>query len=342
MEKACDDYNVALSVLKIFLAFEVVLCHFWTINIKTGGILGAFQFFKSSAAPVFMIISFYICERYITNFDFSYLKKRTLRLYLPNAFWAFIYFGVLTVGKYFNNDFSCHVSDLFWQLLFGCSRKLNNQMWYSIVLIYLTIVFAVVYKFIKKEDWIFPCFAILISFLLEYVGGINYKLFSWAEFEICFPLGRIVEMIPYAAMGIIISRYNILDKIKKYRYWMMDVSACMLYLLKEEYIVLPNAWGFQYQGIRLFLVSFLLFAIFMLMPWSRFSDKWKRRIISISSKTNGIYYIHMLVGIVLEFLIRKSGLPYQTFYSCVFVYVVSYIVICMMRKIPLHFIKMVS
>ena len=87
-----DNHNAAISVLKIFMAFEVVLCHFWTININSDGIIGIFHFLQNIAAPTFMIISFYVCEKRITTFDPAYLKRRVLQLHSPNVFWAMMYF----------------------------------------------------------------------------------------------------------------------------------------------------------------------------------------------------------------------------------------------------------
>ncbi|MDE6846216.1 MAG: acyltransferase [Lachnospiraceae bacterium] len=184
-----DDYKVAISVLKIFMAFEVVLCHFWTINIKTDGILGMFYFLKRIAAPTFMIISFYVCERRIAFFDLAYLKRRALQLYSPNAFWAIIYFVILWMGQYFNNSFSCHITDLFWQLLFGCSKPLNGQMWFSIDLIILTFFFAIMYKILRRKFAYIMCFCIAFSFVLQY-SNINYKLWGGWNMRYVFHLAE--------------------------------------------------------------------------------------------------------------------------------------------------------
>lgn len=161
------------------------------------------------------------------------------------------------------------------------------------------------------------------------------------EYEICFPLGRVIEMVPYAVAGLIFSKYDIFAKIKRYRYFVLGISVLLLYMFKKH-IDLPAPKGFQYQGLDLFFISILAFTFFMLFPWEYITDRCKRILSSMGKNTNGIYYVHMLIGIILQFLIRKCGLPYQTFYSCVIVYVVSYLVICIIRKIPLNLIKWIS
>ena len=56
MEKR--EYNLGIALLRIWMCFEVVLCHFRTWTIK-GGILYEFQ---GAAVPVFMLVAFVFCD----------------------------------------------------------------------------------------------------------------------------------------------------------------------------------------------------------------------------------------------------------------------------------------
>ena len=86
--------NYGVSLLKGIMSFEVVCCHFLvTANAPRWQL--PFSMLKSSAVPVFMLLSFLLCRDSIMSGSLETLKKRCRRLYWPQFAWGLVYLGDL-------------------------------------------------------------------------------------------------------------------------------------------------------------------------------------------------------------------------------------------------------
>lgn len=220
-----NNYNIGICILRIWFSFEVVLCHYWVYDTTMSNkLLKIFANARSYAVPVFMLLSFILTENIIENG--RKVKSRLFRLLFPYVAWPILYsiiFGILDI--LLGSKMMISPRDLYWQLLFGHSPKLNPPLWYQFNLIILTLFFIFLFKYIKKYISIVICTIFVLALFIQY-SNINSSLFANYRYEITYPLGRIAEMIPYACIGILISKYNLLLALRnKYK------SSIYIYML---------------------------------------------------------------------------------------------------------------
>lgn len=64
MDGKKKDFNIGLAFIRIWMSFEVVLCHFWKQGKpELGDPLWIFSRMAQMAVPVFMLISFILTEK---------------------------------------------------------------------------------------------------------------------------------------------------------------------------------------------------------------------------------------------------------------------------------------
>lgn len=79
------DYNYGLALLRIFMCFEVILCHFYSGGSKY---LFLFDVLKNYAVPVFMMMSFLLTEKMFLAQNVDSYKQRIYRLTVPLLGWG--------------------------------------------------------------------------------------------------------------------------------------------------------------------------------------------------------------------------------------------------------------
>ena len=342
-------YNIGIAILKIIMCFEVVFIHTKNIsNISNSNLIVKLLFnFASSAVPVFMILSFIFTDFKKLTDDKSKFKNRLIRLLLPQIAWTIIYFVIYKIIDFrFSTNLINSNFDFFYQLLLG--HAYNKTIWFQIDLIFLTIIFGFIFwLFDEKKAIKITIFLGILALFLQY-SYINSRLFDNIIFKkdylkdyIIYPIGRITEMVPFAVLGILISHFNVLKRLEKYRWYMIFISLIgIIYLL--NFNVFSYVPGYAYQGINLLFMGSLLIIIFYLLPLQILKDNLKKIIISISKKTMGIYFAHRLIATLIYvtklnniFSIKEGSLL-----SCVFIFVISYLVILLVCLIPSKKIKM--
>lgn len=312
----------SINFIRALMSFEVVLCHCWSTE---NSMLWIFNILRSLAVPSFMFISFYLLYNKLHVLDGQYVKRRLLRLYIPYIGWGFIYF--LIFGG---------IADLGWQLLFGHSPNLNTPLWFQFVLILLTAFYMLIFYVLDKR------LALCVIFILggaavclEYSGQ-NYQLFASYRFEICYPLGRICEMIPYATGGII---WHILNERLEKHVIFKNCTGGLLILLAILICgtsPFPDAAGFGYAGVNQ-LSSAVLLVIGIMMLDSLF-EKMKF-IACISKYSMGIFCMHILIQRYLYSFLGKAGVQTGTFFTSCLVYSMCVLVAWGVSKIPLKICK---
>ena len=115
------------------------------------------------------------------------------------------------------------ITDMLWQIFSGHSQNLNVTMWFQVDLIYITILFLAVILIFKKNYIPVLYFIGAVAIILQY-SGLN-MVFNDSRFEIKYPSGRFMEMLPLAVIGFMITRDGVLEKIRGRKYLAVNISV---------------------------------------------------------------------------------------------------------------------
>lgn len=185
------------------MCFEVVLCHFYDGAFAPIWLI-PFKELMPYAVPCFMILAFYFSSHIFLTNDWNRLKKRLFRLLFPLIIWSLIYYVALSViGGVF-----LPLKALLLQMLFG--HSLNTPMWFTVNLLWLTLLFQLILK--KKNGISFLLTISAICLLIQYFGV--YLPIMDLGYNLSYPIGRLFEMIPYATCGVILFKYNLLNQLR--------------------------------------------------------------------------------------------------------------------------------
>lgn len=320
-EAKINRTDISLALLRSLMCFGVILAHCWKSKTYTSIIFLPFKEIETLAAPVFMILTFYFSASLYFSPDISNLKKRMTRLLIPHLGWALIYFAVL---QFFE---AIPFTELLWQIFMGHSYVLNATMWFQTVLIVLTLLFFMIFSHADKKEGMFISLLLTLFALFMQISETNYNLFYDLRFELKYPLGRIIEMIPYAFTGLLLNYYDAFTCLKKYRYIFM---MFFLFLLSLPYITdFPVCNGFGYAGITCYYLSLFMTLFCGLLPFDLLYLTPKKFFYQLSRYTLGIYCIHRLVFV---FLGRYSF--FSTFTGCIILYFICYLICFLINQIP--------
>ena len=358
------SYNYNIGLLKIFFSFVVVTCHYW-LSTRGGESLTLSNFFeksfneiRSAAVPVFFIISFILTSKMIYYPNYNKSSKRFIRLFYPSVMWGLIYYASywiidVFIGQFFFSaetveKFKIPLTDLLWQTLFGSDRYLNPPLWYMYDLIIVMFLFLAIFKHYKKYSFEIISVLGILSLFTQY-SGLNYKFISPLRYEMCYTIGRIVEMIPYAIIGLIIglkenNLFAIVEKARIFRvlavFTIIFISFVLL-ALKRGYF---SAEGFYYQGMKLIVKSTLIFLfVYRFVNIERYIPILKGAIRFLAKYSLGIYCIHFAVGKywnIFSDLIGKPELK-NTILGCIIIYLVCLVLSYVISKLlPTKYARM--
>ncbi len=332
-------FNYGLALLRFFMCFEVVLCHFWIYDGSYPLISKPLNYLRSCAVPIFMIMSFYLSNRLFINVNRMTLIKRIKRLIIPYLSWSLIYLILLDlIALIFDNGQFIALSDFIWQILFGSSPLLNPAMWYITVSIWLTLFFAFLARyFLSRMDYFFLVLFI-VAILMEYFG-INVALFGDLPYECKYTLGRFTEMMPYAIMGYCLAKKNVFKSLTYTcrKITIILISLCVIISLIG--ILGGEAAGFGYAGIRYMIISVILFSIFYWLPINLLPNSVKSCIITLSRHTFGIYCMHFFIGNQIVIVFNYYNLPVGNLFLCFILYLVCYLIAEVISRLPFAYAK---
>ena len=326
-----DKINYGISLLKMLLAFEVLLGHFANWKQYDPRLVWPFRELVSLAVPCFVIISFYLTANSFKRRDDGKFALRLKKLLIPQIAWAFIYYIIyVLIDLFLHKDLHSGPMDLFWQLLTGHSRYLNASMWYQFDVIIITILFYYIFKRLDDRKAYITLLGLMVFCYVLQFTEINRALFGNLEFELKYPLGRIAETIPFAVIGFTIKHFDVYEKIKKYRYIIMP--ACVVLFLMGFQIPWTELDDFGFAGFAKPYLALCIVTFAYLVPFEYLSLKLKKIILKISDYSLGIYCIHRLVNTLL--LVFVPSISLRSFERCILLYIVCYIVCFMIEKIP--------
>ena len=191
-------------------------------------------------------------------------------------FWSIlICFIYNAISLMTNWDRQVTIKDLIWQLLFGHRYVINTAFWFLWDMLVMYIFFSALvliqngdkYKNNKNASRVENIFFLIIGLTALYMqySGNNFKFFDDMCYEMKFTLGRMCEMIPYAVLGIVCGKVNIVKQMERYRTWIIIIlNLIIIICFNVDVFVLPM--GFGYQGIENIILSLSIVALFGLLP----------------------------------------------------------------------------
>ena len=358
------EFNVGLAILKLWMCYEVVMVHAWN---AWGYQKGEWPFgselvkeMRAYAVPVFMLITFYLAAAKFRANDGDWLKKRFARLVTPHVFWSVLAFvtwwALASAFPTFGMDAS---NGAFWtsackdpstpvtfeylglQLLFGTTRTLGSQMWFQSVLIILTGLFAVFFRLVKPRYVTWGLAVVFLGAAMAEHSGLNRWLFEGFRYEICNPAGRIIPMMPYAALGLFFGAYKpVFSAFETGRRWALVAigAAIAVFLLNFDVFVVPP--GFYYRGFKMLFVAFGLVMAFGFLPTGKLPERVCTAVVWASRYSMGVYFVHIFLGKLLEELVFPHvGLVPRSFAGGCAVFVVSFLFCWLVSLVPVRRVR---
>ena len=179
----------------------------------------------------------------------------------------------------------------------------------------------------------------IIALCLQY-SGLNYQLFGEYEYEVRYSTGRIMEVIPFACMGLALGQYGTDDKLKQYRYYILIM--CIFGMLITAYggLFTTPPKGFGYGGTYIIAYAVLAFMAFYMFPFEKLPDMLKAVLRFLSRYSFGVYCIHFGVGYCWNtVLCPVFGWKSNTYIECIWIYIISICISRLISIIPIKYAK---
>lgn len=328
-----DDYHYGFGVLKIWMCLEVILTHFLSDDaIENGKILvKILAVARPWAVPVFAVISFILTGRYFFEKQYAKIRRRIRDFIRDQVVWTIVYFCIYAVLDFrWGTGLLDSGMDFVYQLFFGHSPFVNASMWYQTTMSVLMVFFYAVTFCIKdKKSWGKVLTILLfVCFVLQY-SGINGRLFASLPYEMKYPLGRIVEMIPYACAGMLISYHGLLDRCRNRKMLSAAGSAgCLLIsyaLSKVPVLDIPG--GYDCGGLCLLASAVSLIFFSDMVPWDRMDQSAKRAVFGICRLLKNVYITHRLAATLINFFVFQTAITGRadSLSQCLFIFFVSFL-----------------
>lgn len=325
--------DIGINLLRMWMALEVILLH----RCDWSGYDGCFfQFLKSCelfSVPVFVIISFYLSEKVFSSRDDERFMKRLIRILIPQVGWAVICWIVYVLTDIvFMHELSHGLGDLFWAIISGCRQSVNPSTWFQMVLLLLTVIYYGLFKMFRDDKvW----YAVIASFFLALAvqaSGFWYRLFEGSPYELNNTIGRIFEIMPYAALGLYLRHDEAKEKLLKSRY--VNMAFLMALFAGGFFLPFPTFDGF-FAGIYPIYMATWIFMFFLLLPLDQIGDGTYGLLKNASRFTLGIYCAHRIVFGILDIIYDILHLSVPSFSKCLLTYLACYVMSYVMSKMRL-------
>ena len=319
-------FDIGVAILRPILSFLVITTHCYNINNAKGKWKEISE--KTDAfwfhIPTFFIISFYFTYKTLISSNYKKKFERIQRLFIPYFLWPIIIFLLNKfLYKYSITKNVITFEHLKFQLLYGIGKMNMNFLWYQWDLIIITTLFIIIIFIFKKiYNFIFIIMTIF-AYIYQY-NGKNKSYFSKYKDDRKYIFGRILEMIPFAVIGFLLSYSGIINFLKKYPLKVIITFIYFFYFI-INYQVIYISKGFDYHGIKKFIMANCIFITFEMFPSEKFNNKITIKIIKqITSYTAGIYFIHIkLYEYISNYIIC---IKQRTLKGCIIIYLLCYLI----------------
>lgn len=314
-----EDKNISKQINYNFQLLRLILC-IWVVIHHCCKYVDHFK--GKFHVPTFMIMSFYFYYSTLKTKNIARIKQRFQRILIPYIIWPILilFLNNILFKLYGFSPFKKQllIKDLVFQIVFGANY--HFIFYYQFNLIFLTLLFNIIsFLFNKYFIFIFQIL-LIVAYIFQY-SYLNIFIFEKYINAIRFPLGTIVELLPFAVAGITLCYLGIISKLKKFKKLVIFFIGVIIFLI-VQFDIFVEIRGFIYTGIFFNVGGVCIFILFSL-----FSFQNRKKIISIlkiiTKFTGGIYYIHL---IFFTFLMEKfTFIQQKTFHGSILIYIISYI-----------------
>ena len=310
--------NLGLEILRMIMSFWVIMSHYYK---PKNNIAFNIIIMHSFHVPTFFIMSFYFLYPNLSQRKLEKIKNRLEKLIIPYIIYPFLNWIIQNLLYILYNDERLKISfaNLLLQWLIG--REFFAVLWFHFNLILLTIGFYII-SFLFKDNYLTILQILAFFSLIISISNLNYDYFNKYRHEIKFSIGLFAETIPLAVTGLTISSFDIINKIKYFRFRAITFSFAFLIML-FKYNIFNNVKGFGKQGFMYIIGGSLFFILFSLFPLDNIKKNAKKIVRHITNFTPGIYMLHTKIFQILKK--RLDLIKKQTFLGCIIIYLFSYL-----------------
>ena len=136
-----------------------------------------------------------------------------------------------------------------------------------------------------------------MAFWLQY-SGINYALFGSHEYKVKYTAGRLLEVLPFASLGLIMAeKAEMVEALKGNRAFAFLVGTISLLIVGHEDLFTTPPGSFGYGGTYIAVYAVLTCFVFCTFPFEKLPSTTKSIIAFLSQYSAGVYFIHFGVGL---------------------------------------------
>lgn len=320
----------------MWMAFEVILLHRMSWKGYDSLFFAFLKRCELFSVPVFVIIAFYFCARTLEEGNKEKIRQRFIRLIIPQVGWAIICWVVYVLTDIiFAHQLNHNLMDLIIAIISGCRQDTNPSTWFQAVLIILTLIYCLIFRFCGNKKWYVVYSTFMLALFIQW-NGAYYDFFQQTPYEVANTIGRIFELMPFACVGILLSHYKIYTTLINKRIWILATSLLLFSL--GFVISFPSFKGF-FEGFFPLYMAICLFIFFLFLPTENIEGKSRNLIIQITRYTLGIYCAHRLVYGILDIVYELLGIDPGSFMKCIIVYLACYVMSYIMSIIPIRYLK---
>lgn len=316
-------YNYGLALLKSFLAFLVVIAHYFNPKSTTNKIILIFTKDRKFHVPCFFIMSFYFMCNNIISLDIKIIFNRLIRLLIPYIGWPFILWKTNNIfNKFFNKNLPDSYKVLLNQLLWG--RGFLGQFWFQWNLIAITLFFIIIIYIFKKQSLFLLQMILIFCYTIQYSGyHLNNSLVNYPKFD-KITIGFLTESIPYAVAGFNLGFYKIIDILQIYRIKTIILSI-FIYKLISDYNIFVIINGLNFQGINLNIKSICIIFFFSSISFNKIQNKYASKFLTIiTNYSAGIYYLHASIHHYFCYFLKE--IKRGTIFGIFLIYFICYFI----------------
>ncbi len=329
------------------MCFEVVMCHFYQFS-RDGVFNVIADEYSTIAVPVFMILAFVYGDIFFENYTKEKLTNRLKRIIVPHLFWAVVYFVAYSFRDLMRGDLHGIISDVKQLMaLIVTGNSLNRAAWFIVDLIMVTVLFILIRKGLNEKSFLYSLAGLaVIALVVQYTGiwfnlvdsTLHGNVFYWT-------VGRFVEMIPMAALGVFACRFKVMDKIGGFGMRarvLVAVASVAGFVLLSYTQLFAIQLNFMYGGIDRILKACFTIALFAVLGFERAPEKVSGAVVAVSKRTMAVYYMHNLVGFILTLPVVLQHVHYSEggIVVCILIFVSAMIVAFLAGQIPNKVVKM--
>ena len=337
---------IYLDLLRIFAIFGVVVIHVsaiaksYDIGTFTSNVGIIYNGLVRWSVPVFFMISGAMFLRPEKEYTFSIMIKKYIpRLLVCLLVWGFIY---ALFDVYLYSSFS--VKTLILSVWNTISNNSGYHLWFlfALIALYLMIpVFKIIVNNLSQKQLAF----VIILWMVLSLGVTQFNEIA-SSLDIPLKIDWYFPMITSWAGYFLLGHYLVSYDIKKPCKILLIVIGVALLVLCPVINMFATAYKGEYiesfipqSGLTACFVAIAFFLIFKGFSKVSFSERNKKIIVNVSNNIFGIYLIHALVNSVIFHIVNLKLDFINPIISIqllsVFVFVISFIIVWILRKIPI-------